>query len=156
MYSILIQYLYRLYSIMEYYNIMSIMPLCCKYIPVASVQFSSVALSCLTLWDPMDHNTPGLLVHHQLPEFTQTHVHWVGDAIQLSHPLSSPSPPAFNLSERQGLFKWVSCSHQMVKVLEFQLQHQSSQWIFRIMKLMLNITPKKSQHACSIALFQRL
>ena len=77
----------------------------------------------------MDCSTPGLPVHHQLPEFTQTHVHWVGDAIQPSHPLSSPSPPAFNLSQHQGLFKWVSSSHQVAKVLEFQ--HQSFEWIFR-------------------------
>ena len=69
------------------------------------VQFSSVVQSCLTLCSPMDHITPGLPVHHQLPEFTQTHVHWVGDAIQPSHPLSSPSPPAFNHSQHQGLFK---------------------------------------------------
>ena len=94
-------------------------------------QFSSVAQSCLTLCDPMDHSTPGLPVHHQLPEFTQTHVHWVRDAIQPSHPLSSPSPPAFSLSQCQGLFQWVSSSHLVVKVLEFQLQHQSFQWIFR-------------------------
>ena len=67
-------------------------------------QFSSVAQSCPTLWDPMNHSTPGLLVHHQLLEFTQTHVHWVGDAIQPSHPLSSPSPPALNPSRHQGLF----------------------------------------------------
>ena len=73
-----------------------------------SVQFSSVAQSCLTLCDPMDRSTPDLPVHHQLLEFTQTHVHWVSDAIQPSHPLSSPSPPAFNLSQHQGLFKWVS------------------------------------------------
>ena len=79
----------------------------------------------------MDCSMPGLPVHHQLPEFTQTHVHWVGDAIQPSHPLSSPSPPAFNLSQHQGLFQWVSSSHQVVKVLEFQLQHQSCQWTFR-------------------------
>ena len=79
--------------------------------PVNSVQFSSVAQSCPTLCDPMDHTTPGLPVHHQLPEFTQTHVSWVGDAIQPSHPLSSPSP-AFTLSQHQGLFKWVSSSHQ--------------------------------------------
>ena len=90
---------------------------------------SSVAQSCLTLCDPMDCSTPGLPVHHQLPVFTQTHVHWVGDAIQPSHPLSSPSPPTFNLSQHQGLFKWVSSSHQVAKVLEFQLQHQSFQWI---------------------------
>ena len=70
-----------------------------------SVQFSSVTQSCLTLCDPIDGSTPGLPVHHQLPEFTQTHHHWVGDAIQPSHPLSSPSPPAFNLSQHQGLFK---------------------------------------------------
>ena len=76
----------------------------------------------------MNRSTPGLPVHHQLPEFTQTHVHRVGDAIQPSHPLSSPSPPALNLSQHQGLFKWVSSSHQVAKVLEFQLQHQSFQW----------------------------
>ena len=75
-----------------------------------SVQFSSVAQSCLTLCNPMNHSTPGLPVHHQLPEFTQTHVHWVGDAIQPSHPLSSSSPPALNLSQHQGLFLWVSSS----------------------------------------------
>jgi len=72
----------------------------------------------------MDCSTPGLLVHHQLQEFTQTHVHWVGDTIQVSHPLS-PSPPTFNLSQHQGLFKWVSSSHHVPKVLELQLQHQS-------------------------------
>ena len=93
-----------------------------------SVQFSSVAQSCLTLRDPMDCSLPGLSVHHQLLEFTQIHAHWVGDAIQPSHPLSSPSAPAFNLSHYQGLFKWVSSSHQVAKVLEFQLQHQSFQW----------------------------
>ena len=81
--------------------------------------------------DPMNRSTPGLPVHHQLPEFTQTHVHWVGDAIQPSHPLSSPSTPAFNLSQHQGFSQWVSSSHQVAKVLEFQLQHQSFQWIIR-------------------------
>ena len=95
------------------------------------LQFSSVAQSCPTLCNPMNHSRPGLPVHHQLPEFTQTHVHWVGDAIQPSHPLSSPSPPVFNLSQHQGFFKWVSSSHQVAKVLELQLQHQSLQWIFR-------------------------
>ena len=84
---------------------------------------SSVAQLCLTLCKPMDYSMPGLLVHHQLPEFTQTIVHWAGDAIQPSHPLSSPSPPAFNLSQHQGLFKWVSASHQVAKVLELQPQH---------------------------------
>ena len=92
------------------------------------LQFSSVAQSCPTLCDPMNHSTPGLPVHHQLPEFTQTHVHWVSDAIQLSHSLSSPSPPTLNLSQHQDIFKWVSSSHQVAKVLEFQLQHQSFQW----------------------------
>ena len=76
----------------------------------------------------MNHSTPGLSVHHHLPESTQTHVHCVDDAIQPSHPLSSPSPPALNLSQHQGLFKWVSSSHQVAKVSEFQLQHQSFQW----------------------------
>ena len=96
-----------------------------------SIQFSSVAQSCPTLCDPMNRSTPGLPVHHQLPEFTQTHVHWVGDAIQPSHPLSSPSPLTFNLSQHQGLFQWVNSSREVAKVLEFQLQHQSFQWIFR-------------------------
>ena len=96
-----------------------------KY-PISSIQFSSVTLSCSTLCDPMNRSTPGLPVHHQLPESTQTHVHQVGDAIQPSHPLWSPSAPALNLSQHQGLFKWISSSHQVV--LEFQLQHQSFQW----------------------------
>ena len=78
------------------------------------------AQSCPTLRDPMDCSTPGLPVHHQFPELAQTHVHWIGDAIQPSHPLSSPSP-ALNLSQHQGLFKWVSSSHQVAKVLELQL-----------------------------------
>ena len=94
------------------------------------VQFSSVTQWCPTLCDPMDGSTPGLPVHHQLLEFTQTHVPWIGDAIQLSHPLSSPSPPAFKLSQPQGLFQWVNSSHQVAKILEFQLQHQFW-WIFR-------------------------
>ena len=94
-------------------------------------QFSSVTLSCPTLWNPMDCSTPGLPVYHQLLELAQTHVHWVSDAIQLSHPLSSPSPPVFNLSQHQGLFQWVSSLHQVAKILEFQLQHQAFQWIFR-------------------------
>ena len=90
---------------------------------ISSVQFSSAAQSCPTLCDPMDCSMQGLPVHHELPESTQTHVHWVSDAIQPSHPLSSPSPLAFNLSQHQGLLKWVSTSHQVAKVLEFQLQH---------------------------------
>ena len=92
----------------------------------SSVQFSHSV--CLILCNPMDCSTPGLPVHHQLLEFTQTHIHRVGDAIHPSHPLSSPSPPAFNLSQHQGLFKWVSSLYQVAKVLEFQLQHQSFQW----------------------------
>ena len=91
-------------------------------------QFSSVAQSCPILCNPVDCSTPGLPVHHQLLEFTENHVHWVGDTIQPSQPSLSPSPPALNLSQHQGLFKWVSTSHQMAKILEFQLQHQSSNW----------------------------
>ena len=90
-------------------------------------QFSSVAQSCPTLCDPMNHSTPGLPVHHKLPEFTQTQVHRVSDAIQPSHPLSFPSPPALNTSQHQSLFQWVSSSHEVAKVLEFQLQHHSLQ-----------------------------
>ena len=87
--------------------------------------------SCLTLFDTTECSMPGFPVHHQLPEFTQTHVHQVSNAIQPSHPLSTPSPPAFNLSQHQRLFKWVSSSHQVAKVLEFHIQLQSFQWIFR-------------------------
>jgi len=96
-----------------------------------SVQFSSVAQSYPTVCNPMDCSTPGFLVHHQLLELAQTHVHRVSDAIQPFHPLLSPSPPAFNLSQHQDLFQGVSSSHQVAKGLEFQLQHQSFQWIFR-------------------------
>ena len=92
---------------------------------------SSVTQSWLTFCDPMDCSTPDFPVHHELPELAQTHIHWVGDALQSSHPLSSPSPPAFNLSQYQGLFKWVSSSHQVAKVLELQLKYQYFQWIFR-------------------------
>ena len=95
-------------------------------------KFSSVTQSCPTLCDPMDYSTPGLPVHHQLPEFTQAHVHRDSDTIQLSHPLPSPSPPAFNLSQHQGLFQWVNFLHEVAKGLEFQLQYQFFQWIFRI------------------------
>ena len=90
------------------------------------IQFSSVAQLCLTLHNPMDCSTQGFPVYHQLPELAQTHVHRVDDAIQPSHPLSSPST-AFNLSQHQGLFQGVSSLHQVDKVLEFQLQHQSFQ-----------------------------
>ena len=91
----------------------------------------SVAQLCPTLCYPMDCSTPCFPVLHHLPELTQTQVHWVEDAIKPSHPLSSPFPPAFNLSQHQGLFKWVSSSYQVAKVLEFQLQPQYFQWIFR-------------------------
>ena len=84
-------------------------------------------LSHVRLCNPMNRNTPGLPVHYQLPESTQTHVHWIGESIKPSHPLLSPSPPALNLSQHQGLFKWVSSSHQVPKLLEFQVQHQSFQ-----------------------------
>ena len=97
----------------------------------ATPQFSSVQLvtqSCPTLCDPMNCSMPGLPVHHQLLALTQTYVHRVGDAIQPSHPLSLPSLFASNLSQHQDLFQWVSSSHQVAKVLEFQLQHQSLQW----------------------------
>ena len=135
-------------------------PLLLLRIPTASIpspcetntgfasQFSSVAQLCPTLCNPMNRSMPGLPVHHQLPESTQTHVHRVGDAIQPSHPLSSPSPPALNLSQHQGLFKGVSFSHQVAKVLEFQLQHQSfffsetcesSLDFYRLVKIGINV-----------------
>ena len=90
---------------------------------LSSVQFSSVTQSCLTLCDPMDCSSPGFPVHHQLLELAQTHGHWVSDAGKSSHPLSAPSPSAFSLSQHQGLFQSVSSLHQVVKVLELQLQH---------------------------------
>ena len=105
-----------------------IINVCLRHILSRSQSVSSVTQSCLTLSNPIYCSTPGFPVHPQLPEFTQTHLHWVGDAIQPSHPLSSPSPPTFNLSQHQGLFKWVSSLHQVAKVLEFQLQHHSFQW----------------------------
>ena len=106
-----------------------------RFFTIWATQFSSVQFSCSVVSDslrPHGLQHARLPVHYQLPEFTQTHVHWVGDAIQPSHPLSSSSPPAFNLSQHQGLFQWISSSHQQVaKVLEFQLQSQSFQWIIR-------------------------
>ena len=99
------------------------------YYLVELCQFSSP-----TLCDPMDCHTRGFPVHHQCLAHTQTHVHRVDDVIQLSHPLSSPSPSTFILSQHQGLFQWVNSSHQVAKLLEFQLQHQSFQWIFRTYK----------------------
>ena len=92
-------------------------------------QFSSVAQWYPILCNPMDCSTLGLPVYHQLLELTQTHVHWVSDTMQPSHPLSSPSLPTLNFSQYQGLFIWISSSHQVAKVLRFQLQHQSFKWI---------------------------
>ena len=100
-----------------------------KDISVLSV--NSVSQSCPTLCDPMNRSMPGLPVHHQHLEFTQTQVHQIGDVIQASHPLLSPSPPAPNPSQHQGLFQWVNSSHKVAKVFEFQLQYQSFQWTLR-------------------------
>ena len=129
-------------------------------------QFSSVAQSCLTLCDPMNCSTPGLPVHHQLPESTQTHVHRVDDAIQPSHPLSSLSPPDFNLSQHQGLFEWVSSSHQVAKILEFQLHHPSFQWTPRtgwiflqfkgLSRVFSNTTVQKHQFCAQLLFIVRL
>ena len=94
-----------------------------SFLSTSVIKFSSVAQSCSTLCDPMECSTPGFPVHHHLLEFAQIHVHWIGDAIQQSHPLSSPSPTAFNLSQDQGLSQWDDSSHHVTKVLE--LQHQS-------------------------------
>jgi len=101
-------------------------------------QFSLVAQSCLTLWDATDCTTPDLPVHHQLLESAQTQVHRVGDAMQPCHPLLSPSPFAFILSQHQGLFQWVSSLHQVAKVLELQLQNQSFQWTFRMISFRMD------------------
>ena len=123
-------------------------PATCETNTVFASQLSSVAQACLTLCNPMNRSTPGLPVYHQLPESTQTYVYRVGDAIQPSHPLSSSSPPALNLSQHQGLFKWVSFSHQVAKVLEFQLQHpsfffsetcKSSLDFYRLVKIGINV-----------------
>ena len=96
-----------------------------------SIQFSSVIQSCPNICNPIYHSTPRLPVHYKLQEFNQTHIHWVSDTIQPSDHLPFPSPPALNISQHQGLFKWVSSSHQVAKVFETQLQHQSFQWTFR-------------------------
>ena len=126
------------------------------------VKFSSVTQLCLTLWpyEPQ-HARPPFPVHHQLLESTQSHVHWVGDAIQPSCPLLSPSPPALNLSQHQGLFKGFSSSHQVAKVLEFQLQHQSFQWtprtdFFRMDWLDLLAVQGDSQEPCPTSQFKSI
>ena len=105
---------------------------------ISKYQFSSVAQSWPTLCDPMNCSTPGLSVHHQLPELTQTHVHQVGDAIQPSHPLSSPSPPALNLSQHLDLFQWVSSAHQMAKVLEFSFNISPSNEYSRLISFRID------------------
>ena len=112
--------------------------ICLEDLYLYSVEFSSVVKSCPTLCKPTDCSIPGFPVHHQLPELAQTHVHLVGDAIQPSHPMLSPSPPAFNLFQHQGLFQRFSSSYQVAKVLEFQLQHQSFQWIFRLISFRMD------------------
>ena len=109
----------------------------------------------------MNHSTTGLPVHHQLPESTQTHVHRVGDAIQPSHSLSCPSPPALNLFQHQGLFKWVNSSYQVAKVLEFQLQHQTFQWTPRTDLLQNGLvgspcSPRNSQESSPIPQFKSI
>ena len=97
-----------------------------------SRKLCSVTKSWMTFYDPMDCSTPGLPVPHHLLESAQVHVHWISDATQPSHPLSPSSPSAFNLCQHQGLFQWVSCLHQVAKVLELQFHHQSFQWVFRV------------------------
>ena len=113
---------------------------------------SSVTQLCPTLCNPMDSSTPGLPVHHQPPELTQTDIHWVSDAIQPSHPLSSPFPPAFSVSQHQGLFQWVSSLHQVAKVWEFQLQHVLSMNI-KVIPLgwtgLISCSPRDSQEPSS-------
>ena len=108
-----------------------------------SVQFSSVAQSCLTLCDPMNRSTPGLPVHHQLPEFTQTHAHGVRDAIQPSHPRSSPSPPAPNPSQHQSLFQWVNSSHEVAKYWSFRFSIIPSKEIPGLISFRMDILPFK-------------
>ena len=121
-----------------------------------SYQFSSVAQSCPTPCDPINCSTPGLPVHHKLLEFSQTHAHWVDDAIQPSHPLLSPSPPAPNPSQHQGLFQRVNSSHEVARVLEFQLQHQSFQWTPRTDLLAVQGTLKSllQHHSSKSSIFR--
>ena len=121
----------------------------------SSVQFSSVAQLCLTLCSPMDYSTPGFPVRHQLPELAQTHVHRVSDAIQPSHPLSSPSPPAFNFSQHQVFFQRVISSYQVAKILELQLQHQSFQW-FPLGLIGLILHPRDSQESSPTRQFKSI
>ena len=124
-------------------------------------QFNSVTQSCTTLCDPMDCSRPGFPVHHQFLELAQTHVHRVSDAIQPSHTLSPSSPPALSLSQHQGLFQWVGSSHQVAKVLAFQLQHQSLHWVFRVDSLWdwffwSPCCPKDSQQSSPMPQFKNI
>ena len=129
------------YSCLEFYGQRSLVgysPWGCKELNLTERLTTQVAsmssvqsLNRVQLCNPMDCRLTGFPVHHQLLELAQTHVHWVSDVIQPSQSLSSPSLPAFNLSQHQGLFQWISSLHQVAKVLEFQLQHLSLQWIFR-------------------------
>ena len=128
---------------------------------IRSDRIRSVAQSCPTLCDPMNRSTPGLPVQHQLPEFTQTHVHQVSDAIQPSHPLSSLSPPAPNPSQHQSLFQWVNSSHEVAKVLEFQLYHHSFQRTPRADLLQNGLvgspcSPRDSQQSSPIPQFKSI
>ena len=130
-------------------------------VPGSERHFSSVTQLCLTICYPMDCSRTCFPVHHQLLELAQTHVHRVDDATEPSHPPSSPSPPAFNLSQHQGFFKWVSSSHQVAKVLELQLQHQSFQWIFRTDLLQDGLvwspcSPRDSQKSSPMPLFKNI
>ena len=119
------------------------------------VQFSSVTQLCPTLCDPMDCSMPGLPVHHQLPELAQTHVHWASDAIQPSHPLLSPSPAVFNLSQHQGLFQWVSSVPQVAQVLKFQLQHRSFKFPLRLTGW-ISWSPRESQESSPTPQFKSI
>ena len=126
-----------------------------------SLQFGSVTQSCPTLCNPKNRSTPGLPVQHHLPEFTQTHVHRVHDAIQPSHPLSSPSPPAPNPSQHQSLFQWVNSSHEVAKVLESQLQHHSFQRNARVDLLQNGLvgspcSPRDSQESSPTPQFKNI
>ena len=134
--------------------------LCAKDCIRYCYQIRSVTQLCPTLCDPMNRSTPGLPVHHQLLEFTQTHVQQVRDAIQPSHPLSSPSPLAPNPFQHQGLFQWVNSSHEVAKVLEFQLQHQSFQRTHRTDLLQNGLvgspcSPRDSQESSPTSQFKR-
>ena len=132
-----------------------------KSIYSTEIIFSSVAQSCPTLCDPMNCSTPGLPVHYQLPEFTQTRIHWLSDGIQPSHPLLSPSSTAPNPSQHQSLFQWANTSHEVAKVLEFQLQHHSFQRNPRADLLQNGLvgspcSPRDSQESSSTPQFKRI